>query len=73
MLKSTNLFIEGTRKNGMEPSPGPKLAGWLKEAGFTEVVDERLAMPIGPWAKDKTLVSFPFPIELSPLYLGCIR
>lgn len=74
MLKAANLFIEGTRDNGMEPCPGPKLEKWVKEAGFTEVVDERLAFPIGPWAKDKTLVGFPFPQStvFSP-YLRCIR
>ncbi|MCJ1368523.1 hypothetical protein MMC16_007667 [Acarospora aff. strigata] len=55
MLKASRLFIEGTRNNGMEPCPGPKLEGWVKDAGFTEVVHEKLAMPIGPWAKDKAL------------------
>lgn len=66
MLKAANLFIEGTRKNGMEPCPGPKFEGWVKEAGFTEIVHEKLAMPIGPWAKDKTLVCVPFHTPRAP-------
>ena len=66
MLKAADLFIEGTQDNGMEPCPGPKFEKWLKEAGFTEVVNERLVFPLGPWAKDKTLVSLPFHIQMSP-------
>ena len=67
MLKAANLFIEGTQKNGMEPCPGPKFEAWVKEAGFTEVVHEKLAMPIGPWAKDKTLVRTPCPYLTFPV------
>lgn len=41
---------------GRDPCPGPKLEGWMKDAGFEGVQHEKLRLPIGPWAKDKHLV-----------------
>jgi hypothetical protein len=31
------------------------LEGWVKDAGFQNVVHKRYKIPIGPWAKDPTL------------------
>ncbi|KAF2009447.1 S-adenosyl-L-methionine-dependent methyltransferase [Aaosphaeria arxii CBS 175.79] len=45
----------GLRKFGVETDPGPKIEGWVKDAGFVNVEVKVLPMPIGPWAKDKTL------------------
>lgn len=42
---------------GKDPHPGPKLEGWVKDAGFEDVYHERFRLPIGPWPKDKHLVS----------------
>lgn len=42
---------------GKDPYPGGKLEGYMKEAGFEDVYDERFRMPVGPWPKDKHLVS----------------
>ena len=44
---------------GKDPAPGPKLEGWMKDAGFVDVYHERIRLPIGPWPKDKFLVSPP--------------
>lgn len=32
--------------------PGPRLEGWVKDAGFTDVVHQRFKLPIGSWPKD---------------------
>lgn len=41
----------------MEPCPGPLLEGWLKDAGFKDVVAERRVWPVGPWPADRLLVT----------------
>ncbi|KAK0624285.1 TAM domain methyltransferase [Immersiella caudata] len=40
---------------GRDPKPGPKLEGWVKEAGFKNVVCQKFKFPIGPWPKDAHL------------------
>jgi len=40
---------------GKDPFPGAKLEGYLKEAGFEDVTNERFRLPVGPWPKDKHL------------------
>ena len=42
---------------GKDPEPGPKIEGLMKAAGFVDVYHERFRLPIGPWPKDKHLVS----------------
>lgn len=50
---------------GKDPEPGPKIEGWMKDAGFVDVYHERFRLPIGPWPKDKHLVSLlDFPCEI---------
>ncbi|KAB2574671.1 putative methyltransferase tdiE [Lasiodiplodia theobromae] len=46
---------EGMRTMGVEPEPGAKLAGWVREAGFEDVHNERFSFPVGSWPKDKTM------------------
>lgn len=41
-------------------SPGPKLEGWLREAGFVDIHVEKYKVPIGVWPKDKHLVCILF-------------
>lgn len=41
---------------GYEPSPGPKLVGWLRDAGFQDIQTRRHEMPIGDWHVDRELV-----------------
>ncbi|KAH6854746.1 S-adenosyl-L-methionine-dependent methyltransferase [Chaetomium sp. MPI-CAGE-AT-0009] len=50
-----NTFLEATRKMGREACPGPKLEGWLRDAGFTNVTHQRFRLPIGAWPKDPHL------------------
>ncbi|OCK85384.1 S-adenosyl-L-methionine-dependent methyltransferase [Lepidopterella palustris CBS 459.81] len=47
-----NILLDLSAKNGREPNPGPLLEGWMKDAGFTNVVHRKIKLPIGPWPKD---------------------
>jgi len=47
-----NYFLEAAEKIGREPSPGPKLEGWVKEAGFQNVHHKTFKFPLGLWPKD---------------------
>lgn len=49
---------EGVAKIGMEPESGPKLEGWVKEAGFSNVTPHIFPIPVGMWAKDPKMVSY---------------
>lgn len=40
---------------GRDPCPGPKLEGWLKDAGFADVTHRKFKIPIGAWPKDPKL------------------
>lgn len=51
-----NTLLKASRDFGNDPCPGPKLGGWLGDAGFVDVTAEKLLIPIGPWAKEKHLV-----------------
>ncbi|KAH0543389.1 hypothetical protein FGG08_002247 [Glutinoglossum americanum] len=57
-------LIEAAKKVGREPSPGPLLGGWLRDAGFANVTTERFPLPIGTWPKDPSLVGCRFPSDL---------
>ena len=45
-------LIGAARKTGREPSPGPRLEGWARDAGFTGVTHQKFRLPIGSWPKD---------------------
>ena len=51
------VFLDVSRASGLEPCPGPLLEGWLKDAGFIDVVAERHVWPVGSWPADKHLAS----------------
>lgn len=40
-----------------DPSPGLSLHKWVTEAGFENITEVKYKLPIGPWPKDKHLVS----------------
>jgi hypothetical protein len=40
---------------GRDPNPGSKLEGWVRDAGFVNVVHRRYRVPIGAWARDPLL------------------
>jgi hypothetical protein len=48
-------LLNAARSLGRDPNPGSKLEGWVKEAGFVNVVHKRYKIPIGPWARDPLL------------------
>ena len=57
-LRKLNVaFLNATRQAGIEPSPGPLLARWMEDTGFTDIVASRRFLPLGTWPADKTLVS----------------
>lgn len=45
-------MTEACEKIGREPCPGPRLEGWVKDAGFVDIVHRWFKLPIGPWPKD---------------------
>jgi len=47
-----DILIDLNIKNGREPSPGPKLEAYFKNAGFVNVTVRKVPLPVGPWAKD---------------------
>jgi hypothetical protein len=48
--------VAGIKTIGREPEPGPKLERFIKEAGFVNVTEKVLAVPVGTWPKDRKLV-----------------
>ena len=57
----TSQIVQGLKKVGMEPEPGPKLVGWMKDAGFTNIQEKILPIPVGVWPKDRRLVIMHLP------------
>ncbi|KAK2811769.1 hypothetical protein FQN50_001807 [Emmonsiellopsis sp. PD_5] len=49
------LFHEAASQHGRELSPGPSLEGWVRDAGFKDVVVKRIRVPVGRWPKDDRL------------------
>ncbi|KAK3377611.1 methyltransferase domain-containing protein [Podospora didyma] len=52
--KWMGLLLEATKITNREMNPGPRLEGWVKDAGFTNIVHERFKCPMGAWPKDPT-------------------
>ena len=57
MQKWISTLLNASRDFNRDPCPGSKLECWMKDAGFEDVRHERYRLPIGPWPKDKHLVS----------------
>ncbi|CAI4214324.1 unnamed protein product [Parascedosporium putredinis] len=53
--KWLKVILGAANKVGRNPSPGPKLATWARDAGFENVTEKVFKMPIGPWPKDPYL------------------
>ncbi|TDZ20265.1 Secondary metabolism regulator LAE1 [Colletotrichum orbiculare MAFF 240422] len=45
-------LVDAINSMGREISPGPKLEGWVKDAGFENISHNKYLVPVGPWAKD---------------------
>ncbi|KZL67145.1 UMTA methyltransferase family protein [Colletotrichum tofieldiae] len=50
--KWMTAFMEACSATGRDPSVGPKLEGWVRDAQFRNVVADRVRAPLGPWPKD---------------------
>lgn len=48
--------MDSFAKLGYVVSPGPKLEGWFRDAGFVDVHVRKYRVPMGTWPKDKHLV-----------------
>ena len=55
--KWITTFLQACHGFGRDPSPGSKLKGYIEDAGFENIQHWKYRLPIGPWAKDKHLVS----------------
>ncbi|KAL8865870.1 MAG: hypothetical protein Q9174_006647 [Haloplaca sp. 1 TL-2023] len=53
--KWITTLLDASRDFGRDPCPGPKLAGWMRDAGFQDVQETKYKLPIGPWPRDKHL------------------
>ncbi|OHW99237.1 UMTA methyltransferase family protein [Colletotrichum incanum] len=51
--KWMTAFMEACSATGRDPSVGPKLEGWVRDAQFQNVVADRVRAPLGPWPKDR--------------------
>ncbi|KIW04441.1 hypothetical protein, variant [Verruconis gallopava] len=54
-VKWEETFHEIAKGIGLEFDQMPKMSGWVKEAGFTDIQEVEKLIPIGTWAKDKRL------------------
>ncbi|KAI3554009.1 UMTA methyltransferase [Colletotrichum abscissum] len=45
-------FLETMENLGIDPCPGPKLEGWVREQRFENVFHQKIKNPLGPWPKD---------------------
>ncbi|KAI9651568.1 MAG: hypothetical protein M1829_002688 [Trizodia sp. TS-e1964] len=45
----------GFTQFGATSCPGPMVKGWMMDVGFTNIVEHKFKLPLGPWAKDKKL------------------
>ena len=54
--KMNREFLRVTRETGgADPTPGPKLKGWLQEAGFVDMQCTCFPTPFGTWPADPRL------------------
>ena len=55
--KWVSTWTKASSEQGLDARPGSKLEGWMYDAGFQNIKAEKFRVPIGPWPKDKHLVS----------------
>jgi hypothetical protein len=56
--------------------PGPSLRKWAQEAGYVNITEDILPVPVGLWPKDKKLVCiplFPFFFSYTKIFLSEVR
>ena len=50
-----STLLDAAQQLGRDCNPGSKLEGWVKNAGFENIVHKRHKIPIGTWPKDPLL------------------
>ena len=58
VYKWITILLNASKTFRRNPSPGPELEEHIKAAGFVNVNVQKYRLPIGPWPKDKHLVSW---------------
>lgn len=48
-------LLEASNEAGRDPCPGPKVEGWMRDAGFKNIGTKKVRLPIGPWPKEPRL------------------
>lgn len=55
ILRWLTTLFSGSDQFGRDPRPGPKLKGWMEDAGFQNMGSRKVKIPVGPWPKDPQL------------------
>ena len=50
------LLRDGCNQGKRSPAPGPKLKEWAEQAGYVNVTEQVVPIPLGMWPKDKLQV-----------------
>ncbi|KAF5499741.1 putative methyltransferase tdiE [Colletotrichum fructicola] len=48
----SKTLVEAIASIGREPSPGPKLEGWIRNTGFQRINHSKIKIPLAPWPRD---------------------
>ena len=64
LQKFNSTVVDLSNQMHRDPDPGPRLEGWIKDAGFEDVSVKRCPLPIGSWARDKHLASSSLSLSL---------
>lgn len=51
--KWCDMMVEGAKRLGKDLTQAPRWSGLMRDVGFVDIVDKRMAWPIGPWTKGK--------------------
>ncbi|TDZ46966.1 Secondary metabolism regulator LAE1 [Colletotrichum trifolii] len=51
--KWNKTLVDALKSIGRDPSPGPKLKGWVRDTGFQDVTHSKFKIPLAPWPKNK--------------------
>ncbi|KAF9872790.1 umta methyltransferase family protein [Colletotrichum karsti] len=52
----SKTFVTTLANMGLDPAPGPKLDGWVRNhGGFDKVFHRKYKAPVGPWPREKFL------------------
>lgn len=68
MLRNLRLASE---RIGITMDHAPSLKGWMEQAGFTNIEQRTMRLPIGTWPKNKRLVRTPHSHFLSHVLSRC--